>query len=65
MAKLRTGAAASGHEWPAWVGVVVLIVGLLYLLNDLGLGNYTYGVQWFTVLFVVFGLKMTWKALAK
>ena len=56
---------AAGHGMPSWVGIVILIAGLLYLLNDLGLGDYTNGIQWFTVLFVVFGLKITWKALAK
>ena len=68
MAKLKLAAAGPGmrgHDWPVWVGVVVLIFGLLYLLRDLGMGDYTYSLQWYTVLFVAFGLKMTWKALAK
>ena len=38
----------------AWI---ILVVGVLYLLKDLGVANLTFGIQWYTVLFVLMGLK--------
>ena len=36
--------------------VILLIVGILYLLKDLALADWTFGIQWFTVLFVLIGM---------
>jgi hypothetical protein len=41
-----------GHKW---VAIVVLVVGILFLLRDLNVWNF-FNIQWFTVLFVLFGL---------
>jgi len=38
----------------AWI---VLIVGVLFLLRDVAGLNYTFGIQWYTVVFLLFGLK--------
>ena len=35
---------------------IILIVGILYLLKDLAVADWTFGIQWFTVLFVLIGL---------
>ena len=40
-----------------WIGVVVLLAGILFLLKDLAVGDYTFGVQPWTVVFVLVGLK--------
>ena len=42
-------------------GIVVLVVGLLYLLKDLKAGDYTMGIQPWTVVFVLAGLAFVWK----
>jgi len=36
-------------------GILFLIVGLLFLLVDLGVWTF-YGIQWWTALFLIFGL---------
>ena len=33
--------------------IVYLIIGILYLLKDLAVADLTYGIQWYTVLFVL------------
>ncbi len=35
---------------------VILIVGILYLLKDLAVVDWTLGIQWFTALFVLIGV---------
>jgi hypothetical protein len=39
---------------PAWFAWVTLIVGVLYLIADLGWFNW--GISWYTALFVLAGL---------
>jgi hypothetical protein len=43
-----------GKTW----GIIVLIIGILFLLVDLGVWNFI-GIQWWTVLFVLFGICWT------
>lgn len=45
-------------ECPAWLSWVVLIVGVIYLLQDLGIagGMSWWTLNWWTVLFLVIGL---------
>ncbi len=42
-----------------WAGWVMLVVGILYLLSDLGIFTW-FGAtfSWFTIVFLVVGLKM-------
>ena len=47
---------------------IVLIVGLLYLAKDLGFGDYTMGVQWYSIVITLCGLAWvgkTWCAKCK
>jgi len=44
---------------PSWMGWVVLIVGILYLLADLNVFNW--GISWYTALFVLMGLSFVMK----
>lgn len=42
---------------PSWKPWIVLIFGVLYLLRDLRIGqDWTFGIQWYTVAFVCWGL---------
>ena len=43
-----------------WVAAVVLVVGFLFLLADLGYWDF-FGLQWWTVVFLLAGGKMVWK----
>ncbi|MEE9525923.1 MAG: hypothetical protein V3V78_04945 [Candidatus Woesearchaeota archaeon] len=36
--------------------VTFLVVGILYLLKDLAVADWTFGIQWYTVLFVLIPL---------
>lgn len=47
---------------PTWGGWVVLIIGILFLLTDLGI-NTGFGttLNWWTLLFIIFGLGMLMK----
>ena len=38
-----------------WMGIVFVILGILFLLVDLGVWAFA-GIQWWTVLFIVFGI---------
>ena len=51
--------ACMGHYAPVW-GVIVLIIGLLFLMQDLGTWNF-WGLQWYTVLFILAGVSMFFK----
>ena len=46
-----------------WIGVLLFVVGVLFLLRDLNvLGNWNFwNIQWWSALFVIFGLAMTCK----
>ena len=48
-----------------WIGVVLFLVGIAYLMSDLGIADVTAGIQWYTVLFLLFGLKMMFKGYVK
>ena len=41
---------------PAWCAWIVLIIGIIYLLQDLNVWNW-WPFNWWTVLFVLMGLK--------
>ena len=41
---------------PSWKPWVILLFGALYLLRDLGVGDWTFGINWWTVAFVCWGL---------
>lgn len=55
MAKKKTCGPCDCCALCAWI---VLIVGVLYLLKDLVVADFTFGIQWYTVVFVLLGLKM-------
>ena len=42
-------------DCPAWFGWVVLIVGILYLLEDMGTIAF-WKFNWWTVMFILWGL---------
>lgn len=42
-------------DCPGWFNWVVLIVGILYLLTDLGTISF-WNLSWWTVLFILWGL---------
>lgn len=44
-----------GKDCPVWLSWVVLIVGILYLLADLGVFAW-WTINWWTVMFVLMGL---------
>ncbi|MFC2133821.1 hypothetical protein ACFLTH_04330 [Bacteroidota bacterium] len=46
-----------GKECPAWMAWVVLVLGVLFLLKDLGIWTF-WDINWWTVVFVLAGL---WK----
>ena len=41
-------------------GVILLIIGILFLLVDLGKWNF-WNIQWWTVLFLLWGIFTLWK----
>ena len=47
------------------LGLVVLFVGLLYLMKDLELADWTMNVQPWTVIFVLAGLAFVWKGMKR
>lgn len=47
--------AAKKCECAPKAGILVLIIGLLYLLKDLAIVDWTLDIQWFTVAFVMLG----------
>ncbi|USN45792.1 MAG: hypothetical protein H6502_01520 [Candidatus Woesearchaeota archaeon] len=47
-----------GHDCEKTMGIVVLIIGLIYLLGDFNVWNF-WGIQWYTVAFLLYGLKKT------
>ena len=52
---------AKGGDEAKWLSWVVLIVGVLYLLQDYGVALTFWRVQWFTALFVLAGLSWVLK----
>lgn len=46
-----------GENSPVWFNWVVLIVGVLYLLADLGVWTQWAAISWYTAAFVLLGLK--------
>ncbi len=46
-------------EWHKWFALAVLLVGLWYLLADLGY-DYTYGINWWSAVLVLVGAKMVY-----
>jgi hypothetical protein len=40
-----------------WMGILVLVFGVLFLLQNLNVWNF-WGIQWYTVVFVLIGIKM-------
>ena len=66
MAKAREEKEAKRHCGKKLVlGLVVLAVGLLYLMKDLELADWTMGVQPWTVIFVLAGLAFVWKGVKR
>lgn len=66
MAKRKAKAMGCGDMLcpvcPAWFNWAVLVVGVLYLLGDLGLFTWFSDVfSWWTVVFVLAGLKLVCK----
>lgn len=59
-----SGSCCESKCW-MWKGVVILVVGLLYLLDDYGYGFMWWQVSWYTALFVLMGLCFLWKGLKK
>lgn len=57
--------AAQSEQAHLWVGVVLFLVGVAYLMGDLGIADITAGIQWYTILFLLLGLKMMFKGYAK
>lgn len=47
-------------ELPGWMGWLVLIVGILFLLQDFGTWNF-WGIHWYTAAFVIVGLLHAFK----
>ena len=54
----KKGKTCDPHHCCTLCAWIVLIVGVLYLLRDLVGMDYTFGVQWYTVVFVLLGLKL-------
>ena len=46
-------------EWNKWFALAVLLVGLWYLLADLGY-DYTYGISWWSAVLVLLGAKLVY-----
>ena len=44
------------HDKPKWLTLVILLVGILYLLQDIGFGLDWWTLRWYTVLFIIVGL---------
>lgn len=47
-----------------WMGVVVFVVGIIFLLADLGVWKF-WGINWWSVAFLLFGIKMFTKGCCK
>ena len=47
-----------------WFGIVVFVLGLVFLLVDLGVWTF-WGIQWWTVAFLLVGVKMFTKGCCK
>ncbi len=47
-------------KYPTWCAWIVLIIGIIYLLKDLGVWTW-WPFEWYTVLFVLFGLGTVFK----
>lgn len=61
MAKKKSAAAYDATCMSGTVcGVILLIVGILFLLVDLGKWNF-WNIQWWTVLFLLWGIFTLWK----
>ena len=43
------------HNKP-WLTTIILLIGVLYLLQDIGFGLDWWTIRWYTVLFLVVGL---------
>jgi len=54
--------ACPHHSWFAWI---FLIVGILYLLQDLAVISFWNWLSWYTVLFILLGLGMMCKCCSK
>lgn len=51
------GVIYMGEDWPVWLNWVVLVVGVLYLVGDLGFWTvWSQNIEWYTVAFVLAGL---------
>ena len=50
------------HKWFGWI---VLVVGVLYLLQDLNVVSWLSWLNWWTALFVLLGLGMLCKCCAR
>ncbi|MFH1506179.1 MAG: DUF5668 domain-containing protein [archaeon] len=51
--------AMMGHYAPVW-GIIVLIIGILFLMQDMGTWNF-WGLNWWTIVFIICGISMFFK----
>jgi flagellar motor component MotA len=49
-----------GQYAPVW-GIIVLIIGILFLMQDLGTWNFL-GINWWTIVFILAGISMFFKS---
>ena len=52
------------HKCCPWLGPVILLVGIWFLLTDLGMLP-DYNVNWWTVVFLLMGIKMVYHQFMK
>ena len=65
MPKAQPSAKPMPEQAHLWVGVVLFLVGVAYLMSDLGIADITAGIQWYTILFLLIGMKMMFKGYSR